>query len=72
MKKILILFFMLFLYGCSTIPENEEQMIFLLGTELQYHLDNKAWIEKYGEGKEEDKEFKEFPYKDVEKERTHK
>ena len=68
MKFILILSISLFLNGCATIPENEEQFLYLLGSELQYHLDNEAWIKKYGDPKEVEKDTKSFPYAEVEKE----
>lgn len=57
--------------GCATLPENESQAIYLLGSELQYSLDEKAWQEKYGppRAREEDKEYKDFPYKKAEKEK---
>ena len=70
MNKILALgLILLFFNGCSTIPENTEQMIYLMGSELQYSLDNKAWEEKYGNPKEVELNKKPFPYSEVEKER---
>jgi len=60
---------LLFFNGCSTIPENEEQAIYLLGSELQYSLDNKAWEEKYGNPKEVELDKKPFSYNEAEKER---
>ena len=56
------------LTGCATV-ETEEQFFYLLGSELQYSLDNKAWEKKYGNPKEVEKDFKPFPYEEVEKEK---
>ena len=65
MKLILMVIIICGLTGCAGV-ETEEQFFYLLGSELQYSLDNKAWEKKYGIPKESEKNFKPFPYDEEE------
>jgi len=56
--RIIIFLCLLALIGCATVEETK----YLLGSELKYSLDNKAWVKKYGEVPKPEKEYKEFPY----------
>jgi len=62
MHKLAIAVLILFVVGCARIS-HESGFKYLLATELQYALDNKAMEDVKGEG------YRKFPYKAGEKEK---